>query len=44
MVEHIKDWMRFWTQAEYFEFEVEGMCHKLKITYMGDCKFMFIAH
>ena len=42
--QHIKNQMKFWTHAESFKFEVEGMCPTLKNTYMGDCKFMFIAH
>ena len=36
--------MKFWTHAESLKFEVEGMYPKLKITYMGDSKFLFIAH
>lgn len=36
--------MKFWTHAESLKFEVEGMHPKLKITYMGDSKFLFIAH
>ena len=36
--------MKFWTHAESLKFEVEGMYPRLKITYVGDCKFLFITH